>query len=250
MKTEKEFVSKMEYKFIDKTIFFPEHGILAIGDLHVGFEQSLREAGVNLPESQTNETTKNLQMIIEEIKKSNWKLKKIIFLGDIKHYFGYEWREKVHFNKILDFLKQFVEDSDIILIKGNHDKFDFSGKKMKNCHIKDKIAFFHGHISFPQIMDKEVNMWVMGHLHPSILLSEKEGVKREKFKCFLVGKYKGKEIIIIPSFIGITEGTPVNEQRYENEKEFSVIPHKEIRNFKAYVIGDNQIFDFGKVKEL
>lgn len=241
----------MKYKFIDKTIFFPEQGILAIGDLHVGFEQSLREAGVNLPESQTDETIKNLQKIIEEIKKQNWKLKKIIFLGDIKHYFRYEWKERVHFNKILDFLEQHVKNSDIILIKGNHDKFDFSGKAMKNCYIKDKIAFFHGHITFPQIIDDEVDTWVMGHLHPSILLQEKNGVKRERFKCFLTGKFNGREVIIIPSFIGITEGTPVNEQRYEYENEFSVIPHKEIGNFRAYVIAESgEIFDFGKVKGL
>ncbi len=241
----------MKYKFIDKTIFFPEQGILAIGDLHVGFEQSLREAGVNLPESQTDETIKNLQMIIDEIKKNNWKLKKIIFLGDIKHYFGYEWKEKVHFNRILDFLRKFVEDSSIILIKGNHDKFDFSGKMMKNYYVKDGIAFLHGHMTYPRILEEDVNTWVIGHLHPSVSLSDKQNVKIERYKAFLVGKYKGREIFIIPSFLGINEGTPVNEKRYEYENEFSVIPHGEIKNFTAYIIGENnQIFDFGKVNEL
>lgn len=241
----------MNFKFIDKTLFFPEQGILVIGDLHVGYEQSLRQAGVNLPENQTNETIENLKIIINEIKNNNWELKKVVFLGDIKHYFGYEWKEKTEFNKILEFLSEFVKDSNITLIKGNHDKFDFSGKKMKNCYIKNGVAFFHGHISFPQVTDEKVKMWVIGHLHPSILLSEKQGVKREKYKCFLIGRFNEKEVIIIPSFIGITEGTPVNEEYYEHENEFSVIPHKEIKNFRAYIIGDKgKIFDFGEVRKL
>lgn len=241
----------MNYKFIDKTVFFPEHGILAVGDLHVGYEQALRDSGVGLPGSQVDDTINNLDSIIKEIKKNNWKLKKVIFLGDIKHYFGYEWKEKFYFNKILEFLKQFVKDSDIILIKGNHDKFDFSGKKMKNTYVKNGIAFFHGHIPFPKIMDEKVKMWVLGHLHPSIKLSDSQNIKRETYKCFLVGKFNGRDVLIIPSFIGINEGTPVNEQKYERENEFSVIPHKEIGNFEAYAIADGgEILNFGKVKNL
>ena len=122
----------MKFEFIDKAVFFPEQGILAIGDLHIGYEQSLRDSGILIPETQLKDIINNLEDIIKEIKSKSHKLKKIIFLGDIKHYFGYEWREKFYFNKILDFLREHVKDENIILIKGNHDKFDFTGKKMKD----------------------------------------------------------------------------------------------------------------------
>ena len=144
----------MKYEFVGKSVFFPDVGILAIGDLHVGYEHALIQSGILLPEQQIGEIIDDLKNIIDEIKKRGLQLKKIIFLGDIKHYFNYEWKEKFNFNKILDFLRNYVKDSDIILIKGNHDKFDFSGKKMKNYYFNSEIMFFHGHIAFPQISEE------------------------------------------------------------------------------------------------
>lgn len=240
-----------EYQFISKSVFFPEHGILAIGDLHIGYEHSLIESGILVPERQVDEVIDDLRKIIEEIKKKGFKLKKIVFLGDIKHYFGYEWKEKYNFNKILGFLGDFVKDSDIILIKGNHDKFDFSGKKMKNYYFNKGIMFFHGHMSYPQIFAERVRIWVLGHLHPSVILSDKANIKREKYKCFLTGRFGEKEAIIAPSFFGMIEGTPVNGEGYENEDGFSIIPPKAIKNFEIHAINDDgKVYDFGKVKGL
>ena len=59
-----------EYKFIGKTIFFPEQGILAVGDLHIGYEESLRQSGVLMPEQQVKEVINDLRNIINEIKKN------------------------------------------------------------------------------------------------------------------------------------------------------------------------------------
>ena len=84
----------MQYQFISKAVYFPEHGILAVGDLHVGYEQSLIESGILMPEMQIKEIIKDLEKIIKEIKNRGFQLKKIVFLGDIKHYFNYEWKEK------------------------------------------------------------------------------------------------------------------------------------------------------------
>lgn len=240
----------MKYEFIDKTVFFPEQGILAVGDLHIGYEHSMIKSGILLPENQVKEVIGDLKKIIEKIKSKNYKLRKIVFLGDLKHFFSYEWKEKFNFNKVLDFLKEHVNDSDIILIKGNHDKFDFMGKKMKNYYFSKGIVFFHGHMNFPQIFDKKVEGIVMGHLHPSVRLSDKVNIKREKYKCFLTGKYREREVIIVPSFLGIMEGSSVNEKRYEYE-DFSIVPYKTIRNFDVHVIADDgEILRFGKVKKL
>jgi uncharacterized protein len=239
----------MEYEFIGKSVFFPKHGILAIGDLHVGYEQSLIESGILLPEMQVNEIIDDLKKIISKIKSKKQEIKKIVFLGDIKHYFNYEWKERFNFNRILDFLRNYVKDSDIILIKGNHDKFDFTGKKMKNYYYNDGVMFFHGHIGFPQIYETRVSTWVIGHLHPSVVFSDKANIKREKYKCFLHGKFHGKDVFILPSFFGIIEGTAVNEK---NEREdFSIIPNEYLRNFDVYAINDDgKVLAFGKVKKL
>lgn len=240
----------MEYKLINKSVFFPESGILAIGDLHIGYEHALQQSGILLPENQVKEVINDLTEIINEIKKNNWKLKKVVFLGDIKHYFGYEWKERFNFRKILSFLEGYVKDSDVILIKGNHDKFDFSGKKMKNYYFNKGIIFFHGHMSYPQIFEDRVKLWVMGHLHPSVILSDRSNVKREKYKCFLIGKHKRKEVFVLPSFFGIIEGSAVNNYNSRDDN-FSIISYSSLKNFVVHAIGDDgKIFEFGKVKKL
>ncbi len=240
---EKDFI------FIGKTVFFPEKGILAVGDLHLGYEHMLTRK-VNLPETQTEEMIKNLKKVFSEIKSRGYKLKKIVFLGDIKHYFSFDFQERKYFDEVLDFLKQFFKDSDIILIKGNHDKMDYSGKKMKNYYINGDICFVHGHMSFPEIYEKEVHTYVMGHLHPSVIISDKSNVKREKFKCFLVGKFNGKRMILLPSFFDIIEGTSVNDYKEDYNNYFSIIPKKEILDSEVYVIGEDKTYNFGKVKDL
>lgn len=239
------------YLFINKTIFFPKEGILAIGDLHLGFEYSLQQSGLLVPEQQVEEIKEELKKIFEEIKKRKLKLKKIIFIGDLKHSFSYKWKEKNYFREIMNFLKKYVEEKDIILIKGNHDTIDYSfGDKLKDYFISKNIAFCHGHKSFSEVFKEKIKTIVIGHLHPSIILSDKKNIKREKYKCFLVGKFKNKKIIILPSFLATIEGTTINNLEKEYEDYFSIIPKKNLLNFEVFIIGGNENYDFGKIKNL
>ncbi|MEM3091361.1 MAG: metallophosphoesterase [Candidatus Pacearchaeota archaeon] len=235
------------YEFIDKTIFFPHYGILVVGDLHIGYEQELIESGISLPERQILDTISDFKKIIKEIENKRWKLKKIVFIGDIKHFFGYEQKENTNFSKILDFLKTKVSEKNIVLIKGNHDLAGF-GLDLKNYYIYRNIAFVHGHKVYPEIFKKNINFIILGHLHPSVMLEDKNGVKKEIYKCFLEGKYKGKILIVLPSFLDFTEGTLINEYGEYYLESFSIIPKRYIINFNVYVVGENEVYQFGKVK--
>jgi len=240
-----------QFIFIGKTIFFPQEGILAVGDLHLGFEYSLQQSGILVPERQIEEIKEELKTIFEEIKNKKFKLKKIVFIGDIKHSFSYEWKEKNYFKEIMKFLKEYVPEKNIILIKGNHDTIDYSfSDKLKDYFITKNLAFCHGHKLFPEVFGKNINTIVIGHLHPSITLSDKKNIKREKYKCFLVGKFKNKKIIILPSFLATTEGTTVNSLEYEYQDYFSIIPKKNILNFDVFIVGENETYNFGKIKKL
>jgi len=239
------------YIFIGKTLFFPEKGILAIGDLHLGYEYRIQQSGVLVPEAQIEEIKEELKIIFNEIKEKKFKLKKIIFIGDLKHSFSYEWKEKNYFKELLNFLKEYIDDKKIILIKGNHDTIDYSfSDRLKDYFIEDEIAFSHGHEAFPEIFEKKIKTIVMGHLHPSVILSDSQNIKREKYKCFLVGKFKKKEIIILPSFLATIEGTTINSINEEYEDYFSIIPKKNLMNFEAFVVGEKEVYDFGKIKKL
>lgn len=239
----------IKYEFIDKCLFFPEQGILVIGDLHIGYEHALMEAGVLLPEQQVKEVIENLKKIIGEIKTKKQEIKKIVFLGDIKHFFSYKWKEKANFNIILDFLQKEVSEKNIIIVRGNHDTMEL-GLKLRDYYIDSGIAFVHGHENYSEVFDKKVEIIVSGHLHPSVILSEDPGVKEEQYKCFLVGSSRGKTFIVMPSFVDFYEGTPVNYYSEDFIESFSIIPKKDIMKFRVHVIGEDRVYDFGTIKEL
>jgi|TARA_Y100000310_G_scaffold54553_1_gene49978 putative SbcD/Mre11-related phosphoesterase len=232
----------MAYELIKKTIFFPEEGILAIGDLHLGYESMLKSQGVMLPFNQLDNTKQEIDKIIQDIKGRNQNLKKIILMGDIKHSFNFDKSEKLEIRDFLEFLEQYVQKKDIILIKGNHEKFELDNREYKDFQIENDIIFTHGDKSYPEILDKKIDTIVMAHLHPAITL--KEGPKREKYKCYLIGKWKSKRLIILPSFIPLIAGTEISNS---HKKDFSIISEKEMKKLKAYIIGEKKILGFGRL---
>ncbi len=243
----------MEYKFFNKTVFFPEQEILVVGDLHIGYDEMMIQSGVLAPITQVKEIIEQLRDIFDRVKSKGFKIKKIVFLGDIKHGFGYEKSEKFDFIQVYNFLKENFEEESIIFIKGNHDTIDYSFKnKLKNYYITEdkKIAFIHGHKSFPEVYDKKIKMIVMGHIHPSVVFRDKHTSKTEKYKCFLTGKFKGKEIVILPSFLHISIGKPVNNYEGDYKDYFSIIPKKELMKFRVHAVGKDKIYDFGNVNDL
>lgn len=242
----------IKYEFIDKSLFFPESEILAIGDLHIGYDYMIRQSGVLIPERQVKDIISDLKKIFQKIKTKNSgnKINKIVFLGDIKHAFSYEPEEKQSFLEVMKFLKEIVLEKDIIFIRGNHDTMDFTYGNMVDYYIEAGIAFIHGHQLFSEVFDKRVGCIVSGHLHPSVILSEKPGIKKESYKCFLEGKYKGKTFIVMPSFVDFYEGSPVNDYREDYIEDFFIVPKKEILKFKIHVVGESKVYDFGMVGDL
>lgn len=239
----------MKYKFINKALYFPEKQILVVGDLHLGYEHQMIQAGILTPKMQLQKVIDELRDVILEIKEKQG-LKKVIFIGDIKHAFDFQYEEKILFQDVLEFLKQHIKEENIIFIKGNHDTIDFTYGDIKDFHVEEDIAFIHGHETFPEIEDKKIKTIIMGHIHPSVVFHDTDTSKREKYKCFLVGKYKGKEIIILPSFLGMSIGAPINNYDNVYKDHFSIIPKKALLKFNVHVIGKDKVYEFKKVKDL
>lgn len=236
---------KIDFKLMSKTAFFPKEGILVIGDLHLGYDSMLKNQGITLSFDQLEETKKELESIIKRIK-AIYNLEKIILIGDIKHHFSFEKTELFDIRNFLKFVEKFVPREKIILIKGNHDTFSLKNYSQKNFYIQGKIAFLHGHKNFPEIFkNKKIETIIMGHIHPAILIEDKQSIKKEKFKCFLVGNFKSKKILILPSFFPITEGINIDEER--GRKKFDqIIPPERLKSFETFVIGKNRIYPFGE----
>ena len=58
-----------EFEIIEKSLFWKKEKILIIGDLHLGFEEVLREQGWHIPKSQAKQTLGDLEKIFRQTKK-------------------------------------------------------------------------------------------------------------------------------------------------------------------------------------
>jgi putative SbcD/Mre11-related phosphoesterase len=240
------------YIFIEKTLFFPKEKILVIGDIHLGFDNLLKKAGIPIYLKQIDETKNEILKIIEKIKSKNFEIKKIIFLGDLKHSFSYNFLEKKYLKDFFEFLKKNLNlnHQNIILIRGNHDTFNyFDDIKLKNYFKYNNLLFVHGDKQFKILNNKKIKFVIMGHIHPSLTLIDKIGIKKENFKCFLKGKIHSKIFIVVPSFLNASKGFDfLDFEKYQDS--FSILQGKFLKNFEIYLIGEKEILNFGKINEL
>lgn len=243
-------------RIVDTALWFETEKVLIINDLHIGYEEALHRKGILVPRFQLEQIMNKLKAILEKTKPA-----KVIINGDLKHEFGkvlhQEWREVLEF---LDLLLRNV--SEVIIIKGNHDPIikpiaDKKGMVVVDEYKIGDTLIVHG----DELVETNANRIVIGHEHPAITI--REGSKWEKYKCFLKGTWKQKrtgpggkeskgkkrrntekELIAVPSFNPLLEGTDVL-------KEQLLSPFlKDIGKFEVYVVGEKEVFFFGKVKEL
>ena len=221
-----------------KALWFKKQKVLVISDIHLGYEQTLVDSGILVPKSMFQDIKKEFLELL------NLKPKTIVINGDLKHEFGriskQEWKDAI------ELLDLFQKESEVILIRGNHDMFlDPIAKKKKldvrDFFIFDDVCVLHGDKIFLEALDKQIKTLVIGHDHPAV--SIEDGLKREKFKCFLLGKYKDKNLVVMPSFFNLVEGSDIKRERL-----FSPFL-KDLKKFKVFALGD-KAYDFGKVKDL
>jgi uncharacterized protein len=253
------------FEVIDRCLFWRERKILIVGDLHLGYEETLREGGLFFPESLINSICESFDKIF----KKTGKLKKIIFLGDIKHYFkGILKSEYKDFYRLINKIKKrLYKNGHIIITEGNHDKIlkpiierkeGYSFVLLKPYHIEEDVLFFHGNIkkniwkeSF--FSNKKIKEMVVGHFHPAITLQKQ--AKKEKYKIFLFGKIKNKKIIILPSFFPLNEGSDIlNHKQLILESGLKVDLKKidlKIKNLKVFILDNNgKVYYFGDLEKL
>lgn len=213
---------------------------LVIADTHIGYEEALNKQGVLIPRFQFNEIIKRLKKII-----GRKKFELIIINGDVKHEFGeiseQEWR---HTLRLLDFLSEHTRK--IILIKGNHDTILGPIARKRNIEVADyhnikDIYICHGHKLPEDAAFASAKTVIIGHYHPAVSLSE--GARRETFKCYLKGRYKQKNLVVMPSLNLVTEGADVLKEP------FSSPFWKDLADFDVFLVGD-KVYRFGKVKKL
>ncbi len=236
---------------IDLALYF--NSTLVISDVHIGYEESLNKQGVLIPRLQFGEMVQKIEKILNPL----GKIEKIIVNGDLKHEFGtiseQEWRNTL---KFLDLLAKHCNE--VILIKGNHDMilgpiarkrnvkivdyYLIDSKRNKKNKPNNKMLVTHGDKIPGKDVLQQASTIIIGHEHPAITLKDEARV--ETFKCFLKGKYKGKNLIVLPSFNAIVGGTNIMR-----DKILSPFLKQNLDDFEVFAVED-KIYDFGKVGKL
>ena len=213
-------------QIIDLALYLKKEKILIIADLHFGIEEALNKQGILIPRFQFNQILNRLENISNKVE-----IEKIVITGDLKHEFGIiseqEWRDIL---QLFDFFK----DKEIILVKGNHDKAldyiaDKRNIKVKEFYNVNDICILHGDKVLKNKEFLNSKIIVMGHVHPAVRFKGRS----DKFKCFLLGKWKDKRLIVIPSMNQLAVGSDIS-------KEFVHSPFLEqnLDNFEVYIVED------------
>lgn len=216
----------------DLGLYLVKEKTLIISDIHIGYEESLNRQGILVPRVYFKEFLERLSKMLDDVET-------VVINGDLKHEFAgmssTEWRGSKELFELLAGKK-------IVIIQGNHDPvlpYVFTKTKIVPFLLLGHILIVHGDVI---LKEEHPELIIIGHEHCAVGLQE--GVRIERFKCFLKGKYKGSTLIAMPSCSLATEGTDVLRS-----ERLSPYLQQNLNQFEVFIVSD-KVYAFGKIKEL
>jgi len=232
-------------------IFLPKINALALADLHLGIERSLFDEGIYVPINQYKLMLDKINNFLDK-----YKPELIIINGDFKHEFSHastqEWYELTDLLAALDKRRVKLE-----IVRGNHDNYlktvlSKKGKQLQEPYlIISNYLFMHGHQGWKEVFDgtsPNVDWIILGHEHPAIELRDDTG-GRHKFKCYLLGKYEGISVLVLPAFTPFASGSVVNKID-ESQILSPVLKEMNLEEFTPLVLDNGELLTFPPIKNL
>ena len=225
----------------EQALYLAKEKTLVISDMHIGMEEAMQKKGFLLPRFQLKDFEERLNRIF-----LNHAVDIAVFNGDLKHEFGSisatEWR---NITSMLEFVGKHAKE--IIIIKGNHDILLEPIAKKLNINVRDyyKINDYficHGDKLIENSDFDDSRVLIIGNEHAAISL--RKGGRKELYKCFLLGKFRDKRLIAMPSFNSMTEGTDILQQEF-----IGPFLKQDLGNFDVYISSD-KTYHFGKVRNV
>ena len=135
---------------------------------------------------------------------------------------------------------------DVTLVRGNHDTIIGPIAARREVKVVEEVRLgttlvVHGD-RVPEKLE-DIKTIVIGHEHPCIALEEEGRI--EKVKCFLVGRWRERNLIVLPSLNFVTEGVDVLREQLQ-----SPLLQGDIGDFKAIGVEEGRILDFGKLRNI
>ncbi|MCR4404237.1 MAG: metallophosphoesterase [Candidatus Acetothermia bacterium] len=232
---------------IDLAVYLPKRKTLVIADLHLGYEEALRLAGVALPPGHLRKVEARLERLLSRA----GPVERLIINGDLKHRFAplsrYEEREAVALLRFLG--RRFAE---LILVRGNHDKNVESllraapQLQVREALVEDGLVIIHGDREPSPAELAAAESILIGHDHPAVGLRSRAG-RVEAYKAFLLGEYRGRRLLVQPSFNLLVCGTDLTRERTLSP----LLDDERLAAFQVYPVSDEgAIYSLGPLGSL
>ena len=183
----------------EKALYWPEHKLLFVADIHFGKAAAYRALGQPVPQGTTLKNLQRLGNLLEKYPSTA-----IIFLGDFLH------APESHAEQTINAIYQWRAANThiaLVLIRGNHDQRAGDPPKHLQITVVNEpylIAPFAFQHTPKAIADYHV---IAGHIHPIFSL---RGKAHQKFNlpCFHVRA----DLTVLPSFGEFTGGHQITVQ--------------------------------------
>ena len=219
----------------DFGLWFEDCATFVIADLHLGYEAEARSEGAGFPSTQFPIIRKRISSILK-----NYKPKRLVIAGDMKHSLGRNRRQE--WDEVSALVTMLEGRCEPIVLRGNHDNFLVSILRRSGLNLEESLAIgraliVHGDRKFrrPQ------NSWlVLGHEHPSIKLFDRLGASATA-QCFLWSS--DCRTIVLPAFSPISFGRNV-----VRDDALPLSPMLDgFGSFELAAINGDELLRFGKV---
>ena len=188
-----------------------DRGVLAISDLHLGYERALEAKGVHVPE-QTKKMTRRV-LALREVTGA----KRLVILGDIKHdIVGSSFYTAISVGSFFREIGPSFEE--VLVVPGNHDgglspllppSVRLSGPGGLALETSDgKVGFFHGH-AHPSKAVSNAKVLVSGHHH--LILGGQGGRQGIWVRVTFDPPGHERTLIVMPAFNTLLTGVPASE---------------------------------------
>ena len=197
-------------------LYWPEHGLLAVSDLHLEKGSSFARRGMLLPPYDTAATLARLAKLI-----AHYAPRMVVALGDSFHDGGGPARLA---QEDRDSIATLQRGRDWVWITGNHDPepADGIGGVFKHTLTIDALTFRH----LPGGAPGEI----AGHLHPVAKISQRGRVVRRR--CFAADDTR----MVMPAFGEFTGGLNIRDAAFADL--FGTL------SFAAHMLGPDRLYAF------
>ncbi|MBU4031292.1 MAG: metallophosphoesterase [Candidatus Thermoplasmatota archaeon] len=220
-------------------VYFRDDGVLAIADLHLGYEAALQAEHVSIPRFQLEPMLERLSGLLKKFQPET-----VVINGDLKHEFSHnksqEWDE-------IDTILDLLDGVDVVAVRGNHDNFLQTILARRDIRMVDslelaggKFLLCHGH---KEVESNDV-FRIFAHEHPVIRMRDAVGAQIT-LPCFLYDPEN--RFLVMPAFSPLASGTNVlsPESSFMNPG----LRGLDISGARVYAIHEG-IMNFGKVSDL